>query len=70
MSNEGTRKLAVTIPEAVSLSGIGRSTLYKLFANGTLVPRKSGKRTLILVADLEKHVADLPPAKLAASPLP
>jgi hypothetical protein len=66
MSNEGTRKLAVTIPEAVALSGIGRSTLYKLFADGALVPRKSGKRTLILVSDLEKLVLALPVAGFAA----
>lgn len=66
MSNEGTRKLAVTITEAVALSGIGRSSLYKLFADGALIPRKSGKRTLILVADLEKHIAELPPANLIA----
>lgn len=65
MSNEGTRKLAVTIPEAVALSGIGRSSLYKLFADGSLVPRKSGKRTLVLLSELEAFVGTLPAAKWA-----
>lgn len=65
MSTQKVPKLAVTIAEAVALSGIGRSSLYKLFSNGKLTPRKSGKRTLILLADLEKFVADLPVAELA-----
>jgi hypothetical protein len=65
VSNDVPRKLAVTIPEAVALSGIGRSSLYKLFSEGMLTPRKSGKRTLILVSDLEAFVGALPAAKWA-----
>jgi len=53
-------KIAVTIPDATALSGIGRSSLYKLFNQGKLTPRKSGKRTLILVAELEDYVKNLP----------
>jgi hypothetical protein len=48
------QKIAVTLPEATELSGIGRSSLYKLFNEGKLKPRKSGKRTLILVSELER----------------
>jgi predicted DNA-binding transcriptional regulator AlpA len=48
------QKIAVTLPEATELSGIGRSSLYKLFNEGKLKPRKSGKRTLILVSELEE----------------
>jgi hypothetical protein len=47
------QKIAVTLPEATELSGIGRSSLYKLFNEGKLKPRKSGKRTLVLVSELE-----------------
>jgi hypothetical protein len=53
-------KIAVTLREATALSGIGRSSLYKLFNTGKLTPRKAGKRTLILVAELETYVQSLP----------
>jgi excisionase family DNA binding protein len=55
-------KLAVTIPEAVELSGLGRSTLYKMFREGRLRPRKAGKRTLIVLEDLKRLVESLPVA--------
>jgi predicted DNA-binding transcriptional regulator AlpA len=42
------------------MSGLGRSTLYKLFNEGKLTPRKSGKRTLILVSELESYLKNLP----------
>jgi hypothetical protein len=54
------QKIAVTLPEATELSGIGRSSLYKLFNEGKLTPRKSGKRTLILVSELESYLKNLP----------
>jgi hypothetical protein len=54
------QKIAVTLREATLLSGIGRSSLYKLFNEGKLTPRKAGKRTLILVAELEAYVTSLP----------
>jgi predicted DNA-binding transcriptional regulator AlpA len=55
-------KIAVTIPEAVALSGIGRTSLYGVFKSGAIKPRKLGKRTLVLVADLERYIASLPVA--------
>ena len=54
------QKIAVTLREATMLSGIGRSSLYKLFNEGKLIPRKSGKRTLVLVAELESYLNSLP----------
>lgn len=53
-------KISVTVPEAVQMIGLGRSSIYKLFDEGKLIPRKSGKRTLILVEDLERYVKSLP----------
>lgn len=53
-------KMAVGIPEAAQMIGLGRSSIYKLFGEGKLTPRKSGKRTLILVEDLERYVKSLP----------
>ena len=55
-------KISVTVPEAVAMTGIGRSSLYKLFSEGKVHPRKSGKRTLILVSDLEEYIRSLPTA--------
>jgi hypothetical protein len=54
------KKISVTIPEATALSGIGRTSLYKLFSVGKLTPRKLGKRTLILVEELDALVKSLP----------
>lgn len=55
-------KLSVTIPEAVAMTGISRTSIYQLFRQKRLVPRKNGKRTLILVEDLERVVKSLPAA--------
>ena len=54
------RKIAVTLQEASVLSGLGRSSLYKLFNEGKLTPRKAGKRTLVIVAELEAFIKGLP----------
>jgi predicted DNA-binding transcriptional regulator AlpA len=54
------QKIAVTLREATELSGIGRSSLYKLFNQGKLTPRKAGRRTLILVEELQALVSSLP----------
>lgn len=53
-------RIALTISDAVAYSGIGRSSLYKLFSEGKIVPRKVGKRTLILKAELDAFVNSLP----------
>ena len=52
--------LAVTIPEAVRLTGLSRSALYELMKRGDLTARKAGRRTLISFADLEAYLAGLP----------
>ena len=57
-------KLAVTIQEASEMTGLSRSTLYKLFNTGKLKPRKAGARTLILFSDLESLLASLPSTAL------
>ena len=55
-------KLSVTIPEAVEMTGISRTSIYKMFSENRLTARKNGKRTLILVEDLERVVKSLPTA--------
>lgn len=52
--------LGYTVKEAVKASGIGRTTLYKDLKAGRLPARKRGRRTLILRADLEAYLTNLP----------
>lgn len=53
-------KIAATISECVSLSGLGRTSIYKAIGEGKLKPRKAGKRTLILVSELKEYLENLP----------
>lgn len=53
-------KLTVTVQEARQITGLSRTTLYKLFSRGELKPRKVGKRSLLLVSELEAFVNSLP----------
>lgn len=52
--------IAVTIPEAVKLSGMSRSALYEALKRQDITARKAGRRTLISFADLEAYLASLP----------
>lgn len=52
--------IALQIPDAVKISGLGRSSIYKAIQDGRLPIRKAGKRTLILADDLRRFICDLP----------
>jgi excisionase family DNA binding protein len=52
-------KLAYRIDEAVEITGLGRTTLYREIANGRLEVVKVGARTLITRAALEAYIAGL-----------
>lgn len=52
--------IAVTIPDAVKVSGLSRSRLYEALRNGSLSARKAGRRTLIGFSDLQAYLASLP----------
>ncbi len=54
-------QLSYTIADAVSVSGIGRSSIYKAIAEGQLRAVKNGRRTLILTDDLERFLNQLRP---------
>lgn len=45
--------LAVTVPDAIKLSSIGRTSLYKLLKSGTLKSTTIGRRRLIDLASLK-----------------
>lgn len=59
--------MAVTIHEAVRVSGLSRSELYRRLADGKVLAVKSGARTLILMESLRAHLASLPPATFRPS---
>jgi len=52
--------LAVTIPEAVKLSGMSRTAIYEALKRKDITARKAGRRTLISFAELEVYLASLP----------
>ena len=52
--------IAVTIPDAVRLSGMSRSAIYEALKNRSIIARKQGRRTLIPYADLQAYLASLP----------
>jgi excisionase family DNA binding protein len=54
--------LAYSIPEAVTISGIGRTLLYAEIAAGRLLAVKAGRRTLIPRTALEQFISRLPSA--------
>lgn len=60
--------LLCTIPEALALTGIGRSFLYERFADGSIRSVKAGKRRLVDVASLKAWAASLPESPLKQSP--
>jgi len=56
-------QLALTVSEACAAARVGRTVLYQAIANGVLVARKRGRRTLVLPADLKRWVEQLPTIK-------
>lgn len=60
-----SEKLAYTIPEAVSATGLGRTTIYELIKRGELPLVKVGSRSLVrrqdLEAMLERKLTSQPP---------
>lgn len=54
----GTDPLTVRIPEACRLTGIGRSKLYELIAEGRIEIVKVGGMTLVSFESLKRLIAD------------
>ncbi len=52
--------IAVTIPDAVRLSGMSRTAIYAALKRQDITARKAGRRTLILFAELQAYLASLP----------
>ncbi len=52
--------IALTISDAVKVSGISRTSIYEALKRGDLTALKAGRRTLIRHAELEAFMAGLP----------
>ena len=50
----------LSIVEACTIAGIGRTKIYQAIADGTLKARKYGKRRIILRSDLTEFLTALP----------
>jgi hypothetical protein len=59
--------IAVPIAEAVTVSGMSRSAVYRELASGNLHAVKQGSRTLVLVDSIRAYLASLPPATFRAA---
>ncbi|WP_291388706.1 helix-turn-helix domain-containing protein [Devosia sp.] len=57
--------LALTLDQVIERSGIGRSMIFKAMREGKLRARKSGRRNIILYADLMKYLESLPVREVA-----
>ena len=53
-------KLAATISEAVEISGLSRSAIYKAAKEKRLPIRKNKGRSLVLISELETFLQSLP----------
>ncbi len=52
--------LAVSINDAVEITSFKRTKLYALIAAGELKTKKSGRRTIIEMAELRRFIENLP----------
>jgi excisionase family DNA binding protein len=60
--------LAFTIRQAITTSGVRKTSLYAAIKRGDLRAKKSGRRTLILRADLHAWLEQLPALELQRQP--
>jgi excisionase family DNA binding protein len=55
-------KLLVSIPDAIKITGLSRSSLYERLSDSSIRAVKAGRKTLISVESLKSWAASLPPA--------
>jgi len=59
MSTEPAMPFAASPAEAARLSGLTRTEIYNLLNAGTIEARASGRRTLVIMEGLVRHVESL-----------
>lgn len=65
--SDDIQPLAFTIPAAIRASGVARTRLYELIADGQVLAVKSGRRTLVRADSLRSYLASLPPVTIRRS---
>jgi predicted DNA-binding transcriptional regulator AlpA len=56
--------ITVGLREAQQISSLSRASLYRLFEQKKLTPRKFGRKTLVVVSELESFLQSLPNAEV------
>ncbi len=56
--------IAISVAEAMRISGISQTHFYSLMADGLIASRKCGKRRLVLFQSLCDYINNLPTGKL------
>lgn len=54
------KPLALTMPQAVQVSGLSRTAIYNALKRREITAQKAGRRTIILFSELEAYLANLP----------
>jgi excisionase family DNA binding protein len=67
ISREIADSIALSVREACELSSLGRTSFYKFVKSGQIPTRKLGRRTIVLLSELERALKSLPRAARAAS---
>jgi len=62
LSRETAHSLALSVKEVCERTSIGRTTLYKYLKGGQIPACKIGRRTVILLDELEQALKSLPRA--------
>lgn len=62
MKMPAPEKLAYSFDEAMTLTGIGATSLRRAIKEGRLVARKNGAHLLIIKEDLQRFLHDMPVA--------
>lgn len=60
VDNNKAERILVRVPEAMRMIGIGRSAIYEEISAGRLKIKKSGRKTLIAVSDIQEWIKNLP----------
>jgi hypothetical protein len=56
--------ITYTIADTTRVTGLPRTTIYKLLGGGELVGKKAGRRTLITSASIQGYLDSLPAAAI------
>lgn len=57
--NTAQTRLTMSIRDAMSATGIGKTSIYSLIADGSLRSVKIGKRRLLICESLYEFIADM-----------